>query len=177
MNYSQAEEITNVYTGLLINKKSNCIYKFKAINDAMRLMIAYRVYINSSESGLEIVQKYTSAAESALMFYPMLFDEPRVYGDNVTSTVNSIESFKQWQEEETLELFLNYCLSIKDNRLKYWECIYLHLSIECNDSDNKDKIYSELIRNREQQNNSLEYKPEKEITKKKFDWLRIFKNW
>jgi hypothetical protein len=140
MNYSISTKTVDYYSEMLVNKKTDCIYTIKAIGNALKIQIAYRVYKIKSEQDLEMGKKYVAAADLAYACYP--HDTSHALNlENPAEALESINSFSEYLKMESLESFFQFCLSTKENNENYWKEIFAHLNISLDENDKSDPIY------------------------------------
>jgi len=169
MSYTTADKIVSTYSALLMNVDSLDLYKKYSYSDlqgydiidvsnALKLMIAYRVFINNdiNETKIEELKKYTEAGAVALisfldLFYPdqVVLELNKIDPNDKMAIVKSINIKKdslaeiesQFRKEETPDSFLEYCLNVGKLDPDYWELIYKRIGITWETNDEYDRIY------------------------------------
>jgi len=169
MSYTTADKIIDIYSHLLMNLNKLGFYEKYRFSDlqgydlidvsnAIKLMIAYRVFISSDidESKIEELRKYAVAGSAALLsfldnFYPdkIVFELNKIDPNDKMAFSTHIEIKKDSEaeikallyNEEHPDSFLHQCLLIGRSDSDYWEKIYNRLGITWETNDEYDKIY------------------------------------
>jgi hypothetical protein len=151
LNFTKASNVIDIFDGVMLATSDIMIsynyngYDVKDLVNSLKLTIAYQLLYPN-----EFVSKTETKDDAKHYDFHLDF-----YAFNIECIENRTTKYDDFLGSETVTMFYEQCLKFKKNEPdNYWNAVFSHLSIECDESDKDDRIYEKLIRENDKKVNS-----------------------